>query len=243
MSWWQGRRNDLAGNGAAESPASAARGVSHNDTAVLGRQLWLPWTLAGLFAIAALVAGASRLRPPEHRTQVRFPFLPPANTSLGTMAVSPDGLSIAFTGTTHGTTQLWVRRLDSLTATSFPETDDAALPFWSPNSDAIGFFAAGKLWTVEVAGGTPQSIASAPNGRGGSWNRDGIIVFAPDVTGPLVRVAASGGSPEPVTTLGANERGHLWPEFLPDGGTFCTSPTASRANITICPWVIYPRVR
>ena len=214
--WWQGRRNDLAGNGASESPVSAAK----EATTTPWRQLWVPWTLAGLFAIAAVVAGAFPFPRPEHRSQVRFPFLPPANTSLGTMAVSPDGLSIAFTGTTHGTTQLWVRRLDSLTATSFPETDDAALPFWSPDADAIGFFAAGKLWTVEVAGGTPQSIASAPNGRGGTWNREGIIVFSPDVTGPLVRVAASGGSPEPVTTLGPNERGHLWPEFLPDGGHF-----------------------
>ena len=161
--WWQGRRNDLAGNGASESPASAAK----EATTTPWRQLWVPWTLAGLFAIAAVVAGAFPFPRPEHRSQVRFPFLPPANTSLGTMAVSPDGMSIAFTGTTHGTTQLWVRRLDSLTATSFPETDDAALPFWSPDADAIGFFAAGKLWTVEVAGGTPQSIASAPNGRGG----------------------------------------------------------------------------
>ena len=214
--WWQSRRNDLAGNGAAENRGGA---TSENRT-TFWRRLWVPWTLAGMCAIAALVAGALVFRKPVPRAQVRFSFLPPANTSLGTMAVSPDGRSIAFTGTTRDTTQLWIRRLDTLTATSVPETDGAALPFWSPNSDAIGFFAAGKLWIVAVTGGTPQSIASAPDGRGGTWNRDGIIVFAPDATGPLVSVAASGGSPEPVTTLGANERGHLWPEFLPDGRHF-----------------------
>jgi Tol biopolymer transport system component len=212
--WWKARRNDLAGNGAADSPASA-------PGEALWRQRWVPWTIAGLLAIVVVVAGTFAAKGREEKAQFRFPILPPANTSVGTMAVSPDGRHVAFSGTTDGgATRLWIQHLDSLTATSLPDTDDATLPFWSPDSDAIGFFAAGKLWTIDVAGGAPQSIADAPHGRGGTWNRDGIIVFAPDATGPLVSVAVAGGNPRPVTALGLNERGHLWPEFLPDGRRF-----------------------
>ncbi len=223
--WWQGRHNHLAGNGAAETVASDASEAVSSTSVIsrvpFGRPPWLPWTLAGVFAIAALAASAYSARPRGDSVQFRFPILPPDNTSVGTMAVSPDGRSVAFTGaTTDGITRLWVRRLDSLDATSIPETDGATLPFWSPDSDALGFFSAGKLWTIALGAETPQFVANAPYGRGGSWNRDGTIVFAPDVIGPLFSVPDSGGSPLPVTTLGANERGHLWPEFLPDGRHF-----------------------
>ena len=223
--WWQGRRNHLGGNGSAERLAlDASEAVRSSAIAArtpFRRQPWLPWTLAVVFAIAALVASVFSARTRNESAQFRFPILPPANTGVGTMSVSPDGRTVIFTGTTaDGTTRLWVRRLDSLTATSIPETDDATLPFWAPDSEAVGFFAAGKLWTIAVAGGPPQVVANAPSGRGGTWNRDGTIVFAPDRDGPLFSVPESGGSPLPVTALGANERGHLWPEFLPDGQHF-----------------------
>ncbi len=59
-------------------------------------------------------------------------------------------------------------------------------------------------------------------GVGGTWNRDGTIVFAPVPTSVLYRVAASGGKPVPVTKLDASrhETAHRYPRFLPDGRHF-----------------------
>lgn len=224
--WWQSRRNHLSDNATgADLPTDSSEGASTMPAIVpsvpVWLRLWLPWTLAGLFAMAALVLGVLFARQPNANPQFRFPIVPPDNTSVGTMALSPDGQSVAFTATTHsGATRLWIRPLDSLTATDIPDTEDATLPFWSPDSKALAFFATGKLWTIAVDGGAPQFIANAPSGRGGTWNRDGTIVFAADVMGALLSVPASGGSPRAVTTLQANERGHLWPEFLPDGQRF-----------------------
>ena len=160
------------------------------------------------------------------------------------MSVSPDGRSVAFTGTTpDGATRLWVRRLDSLTATSIPETDAATLPFWSPDSDALGFFSAGQLWTIALAGGTPQFVANAPYGRGGSWNRDGTIVFAPDVIGPLVQRAGLGRDPLYLLPRWAPMSGVTCGRNLsPTGGTSSISPTAWHLSITISPWATCPRI-
>ena len=54
-------------------------------------------------------------------------------------------------------------------------TEGASFPFWAPDADAIGFFAEGKLKRVDIAGGAPQALADAPNGRGGTWNPEGVI--------------------------------------------------------------------
>ena len=85
----------------------------------------------------------------------------------------------------------------------------------------MGFFAGGTLKRLDVGsggGGTPQTLAPAPSGRGGTWNADGVILFAPNV-GPLVRVPASGGAPVAVTTLD-RQPSHRFPSFLPDGRHF-----------------------
>ena len=75
-----------------------------------------------------------------------------------------------FTAHVDGRPKLLLRQLDSTTMQPIAGTDGAAFPFWSPDSRTIGFFAEGKLKRVEVAGGTPQVLADAPTGRGGTWN-------------------------------------------------------------------------
>ena len=110
--------------------------------------------------------------------------------------------------------------IDSLSARKLDDSEGASLPFWSPDSRRIGFFTRSKLKIIAAAGGRAETIADAPGGRGATWNESNVIVFAPDAGGPLYRVPATGGTPEPVTSLEANEYGHRMPAFLPDGQHF-----------------------
>lgn len=100
--------------------------------------------------------------------------------------VSPDGRHFAFISDDGGPTRLWVRPLDSLEAGPVPGTEGASFPFWSPDAKDIGFFAQGKLKRIALAGGPAQTLYdNAPTPRGGTWNRNGVIVFAPNINGGL----------------------------------------------------------
>ena len=99
-------------------------------------------------------------------------------------------------------------------------TDEAQYPFWSADSRSVGFFTSNRLSRIDIAGGAPQALASAPGGRGGTWNADGTIVFAQGISFWLVKVDASGGEVSDVTKLEAGQSGHRFPQFLPDGRQF-----------------------
>jgi len=97
-------------------------------------------------------------------------------------------------------------------------TDGATLPFWSPDNRFVAFFADQRLKKIDASGGPPQNLCEARLGRGGTWNRDGVILFAPTDLDPIHRVSANGGAPVPVTRLVADkEYSHRFPSFLPDG--------------------------
>ena len=115
-------------------------------------------------------------------------------------ALSADGRQLAFVAIFQGAPRLWVRRLDQVTAQPLAGTEGASYPFWAPDGRAIGFFANGKLKRIDLGSGGLQEVANARSGRGGTWNRDDVIVFASDV-GDLMRVMATGGTPVAVTTL------------------------------------------
>ena len=146
-------------------------------------------------------------------------------------AVSPDGRAIAFVArgaTAPGETWfLYVRPIDGVTPQRLPGTENAAQPFWSADSRWIGFVAGGKLKRVEASGGPPQEISEAAGFSGGTWNRDGTILFG-SAKG-LLRVASEGGKPEAVTTLDASESGHFWPHFLPDGRRYLYTAWSGQA--------------
>jgi Tol biopolymer transport system component len=113
-----------------------------------------------------------------------------------------------------------VRPFDAGNARPLAGTEGARYLFWKPDGSAIGFFANGKLKVVDVAGGVPQALTNALAARGGTWNQDGVIVFAPDTSSGLMRIAATGGTPVVVTHLAPGEGSHRWPQFLPDGRRF-----------------------
>jgi Tol biopolymer transport system component len=128
---------------------------------------------------------------------------------------------MAFVVTAGGVDKLWIRPLDSLNGKELPGTNDARYPFWSPDSRSLGFFAAGKINRIDVAGGLPVALCESSSARGGSWSSSGVILFSPNA-GPLQQVAASGGRPVPATRIDTarGENSHRWPHFLPDGRRF-----------------------
>ena len=201
-------------------PESAAREAERRmrtkDRALLAGGVLFAAALVAALILAVVHFGEA----PLQQRALRFSI--PAAEMTESLAVSPDGRYLVFDALTLGGWQLWVRRLDSLEAQALPGTEDALLPFWSPDSTYIGFFAQGKLKKISVAGGPAQTLCDAPNGRGGTWNREDIIVFAPSPNDVLHQVSAAGGVPLPVTTLDASEgRGsHRFPRFLPDGRHF-----------------------
>ncbi|HEY7699418.1 MAG TPA: protein kinase, partial [Vicinamibacteria bacterium] len=135
--------------------------------------------------------------------------------------LSPDGERLVFSARESADSQarLYARRLDELDASPLSGTDGASNPFFSPDGKWLAFFAHNKLMKVPVAGGVAVPLADAGQNRGGSWTDDGFIVFAPTDRSPLLRVHASGGTAEPITTLdpATREVTHRWPQVLPGG--------------------------
>ena len=122
----------------------------------------------------------------------RLEVVTPPTTDAFSFALSPDGRQLVFVANGEKGPQLWLRPLDQTTAQPLTSTDGASFPFWSPDARAVGFFADGKLKRIDLTGGAVQVLADAPVSRGGTWNAENVIVFAPSSTGALMRVAASG---------------------------------------------------
>jgi len=177
-------------------------------------------------AIAALFAGISSVRflkPPATAAEMRVDIATSPSYMPASMAISPDGQKIAYTAESEGHPQLWLRTLDSSEARPLPGTNQATFPFWSPDGRNIGFFADAKLKKIDIERTTVQVLANAVNARGGTWNKDDVIVFAPQSPGVLYRVPAAGGKPEPVTQIDQSQALymlHVFPEFLPDNDHF-----------------------
>ena len=141
----------------------------------------------------------------------------------GHSAISPDGAMIAFTGMDSlSQSRLWIRPMNSAEARSLAGTEEAQYPFWSPDSRSIGFFANGKLKTIDAAGGPVFTLADAPFGRGGAWSKNGEILFSPAVNDPdLYAVSSSGGTPRRVTSIESDGNvAPRFPSFLQDGNHF-----------------------
>jgi eukaryotic-like serine/threonine-protein kinase len=135
--------------------------------------------------------------------------------------LSPDGARLVFTGSRRtGGRMLWYQPLDSLEAKPLPGTENAVLPFWSPDSHSIAFYSEAdkKLKKVDISGGSALAVCAANNGSAsGAWLPDGTIIFFDG--GLLMRVPAAGGEPKPVfgRDVPSPKMAQLWPRALPDG--------------------------
>jgi Tol biopolymer transport system component len=177
---------------------------------VLGALLGAGALGAGLFSLGLIPIRAVAPGAPVVRFSISVP------EGAASPRISPDGRLLAFVEL-NGPRRIWVRPLDSLEARPLSGTEDAQEPFWSADSRFLGFFAKGKLKKVDVAGGPPMDLCDAPEGLGGAWSRDNVIVFAPRSAGRLQKLSAAGGSPVPVTSLDKEAQRHGSAVFLPDG--------------------------
>jgi Tol biopolymer transport system component len=161
-------------------------------------------------------------RPAADVRAVKLSILPPEKTSFAGIAVSPNGRWLAFTAATGGKVQLWVRALDATESKALGGTEGATLPFWSPDSRAIGFFASGKLKKIDAAGGVVSTLCDVGVSNGGTWSRDGVILFSRLGGVGISRVSASGGDVATVMRVDSRrqETDYANPFFLPDGRHF-----------------------
>jgi Tol biopolymer transport system component len=218
---WQTAR-DLASElkwiGESGSQAAALRGGTKKAAAWLA---WLPWVLCTALA-TSLLSGTMWWHYSKPAGQTMY-FSAPLPFEARDMAIAPNGHTVAVVGYRESVRKrvIWLYEVGTQEARSLAETEGGNFPFWSPDGKSLGFFADGKLKKLDISGGRVQTLCDAPSGRGGTWNKDGVILFTPSgqLTDGLHRIPASGGTPlrikRPDTIpAGTSQR---WPMFLPDG--------------------------
>jgi serine/threonine protein kinase len=209
---------------------TTAASVAVAETKKSAWRAQLPWIATGVFA---LIAAGTLLFTYLNRTTlttakpVRLSFNPPPNLSFNddhpdAAVISPDGQKIAFTATSEdGKRMLYVRNIDAPEATLLPGSENAIEPFWSPDSRSIAYGSNGKLKRSDLTGVNAQALCDSPRLIGGTWNKDGVIVFAPGYRMTLIQVPAQGGESKPVNMqIESNDLEHRSPYFLPDGRHF-----------------------
>ncbi len=201
----------------AEPPQSAAVAGRTRPRAIV------PLSVAAIvLALVAIGTAIWTRRPGPLAPSASWLEITTTPTGDPAVAISPDGSKIVFVGSSEGRSQLWLRSLDSPTARPLRGTERGTRPFWSPDSRSIGFFAAGRLKRMDIDGGSATTLtASNAVPLGGAWNRNGVILFASNPGGPISRMPERGGQSEAVTRVETPaQRGHWFPDFLPDGRHF-----------------------
>ena len=182
------------------------------------RWIGLAAILITLIALAIPVAWYFSQAPLPFAPAMRTSIVTPTTTDPFSFALSPDGRQLAFVASGGGPSRLWLRSMAATSAQPLAGTEGAASPFWSPDSRSVGFFADGGLKWLDIDGGTPHLLTTAVP-RGGTWNSDGVILFAQTTGSPVFRISAAGGEAVAVTKLD-QQGSHRWPTFLPDGRHF-----------------------
>jgi serine/threonine protein kinase len=203
----------------------AQRASSSSSAAQPGAQAHsrerIAWLVAAVLAVL-LIGLAAWWRGSRAPETISY-FDAPLSFEAQDVVIAPNGHTVVISG--HGESQrnnvLWIYEPGSQEAKPIPGTEGANFPFWSADGRSLGFFADGKLKRMDLAGGPVQALCDAPTGRGGTWNKDGVILFTPNglLGVGLYRIPASGGTPVQISSpdRSLNEDSHRWPFFLPDG--------------------------
>jgi Tol biopolymer transport system component len=198
------------------------------------RAALLSTVAAGVLLAALTVLSFIHFREqPSVQPTLRYTIALPENAQFHSFAVSPDGRYIALAAAVNGKRQLWLRALDALQFQPMPGTDDAELPFWSPDSRYIGFGAQDKLKKIAANGGPAQSLCDVTSLTGASWNREDTIVFSSGGANATIwRVPGAGGAPVNVTKTSDSATFSTYPTFLPDGRHFLYTAVGGSAEKT-----------
>jgi serine/threonine protein kinase/Tol biopolymer transport system component len=217
-----------AGPAAVTAPATATSSRG-------SRVAWWATLAVALAAIITLaVPAVTHLReaPPS---ELRLQIVTPPTLQADDFALSPDGRSVVYAALdpTDNVSRLYLRPLGQSDARPLPGTDRARLPFWSPDSRSVAYFAAEELYRIDVEGGLPQALSTASSPLGGAWNTDGTILFRRDSTSPLFRIPAAGGDAVAATRIeGVQQAAYGWPFFLPGGRRFLFTAVVSDPELT-----------
>ena len=174
----------------------------------------------GLLAIAAAVVFRPAVPPRPAPAEMRLEVSTPATTDPVSFAIAPDGEKIVFVASDGGAPRLWLRALKSTSARPLAGTEHASLPFWSPDSKSVGFFADGPVKRIDLDTGLVQRLAKGSVPSGATWNQDGVIILAGSIDSPLKAVSSDGADLGPLTVLAFGQTSHRGPQFLPDGRHF-----------------------
>jgi Tol biopolymer transport system component len=211
----------------------------------------IAWSLLAMALLVVVALARPYLHSSAPPSVVRFTIAPPEGAAFAPLAapiapfpaISPDGKLVAFLATLENNQpSIWIRNLESLDTRSVkgtaisgtPDPDAPMMPFWSPDSRSIGFFAEGKLKRVDLDGGSARIICDAPVNSGAAWGAEGTIVFGRRTDEGIYKVSANGGTPTQITKVDRDkgEISHANPTFLPDGRHFffwvrSTGPSSS----------------
>jgi Tol biopolymer transport system component len=215
------------------SPAPAAE----------AKRTLLPWAIAGALALVAMGASFAAWRAARSEFGPKDLPLMRLDADLGSDAlpgsvyaaafatISPDSTRLVYAARGPGGKQMLASRLlDKAEGSVMAGTENGSGPFFSPDSQWIGFFADGKLKKIASNGGAPIVVANISNARGAAWGEDGTIVAALTNTSGLSVISATGGTPEPLTQLRAGEATHRWPQMLPGGKAVLFTSSSNVSN-------------
>ena len=206
----------------------ARRLLAEGETAPVAattRPVWqrpMAWLVPALALVAAVALWKGPAPVEQVSARLSIP-LPPGQELTSYPAITADGKTIAYTAR-QGADEplLYLRDINAFDARAVPSSSGAKQPFFSPDGRWAAFHAQGQLLKVEVAGGTPIAVTAAAIGYGGMWNDDDTIVYTPTLGSGLMRVPATGGTPESLTKPDGAGKGyaHTYPERLPGSRDF-----------------------
>jgi predicted Ser/Thr protein kinase len=203
-----------------------------------------PWiAVAAILAVVAAALGFGlyrATRPAPLKPLIRLDVdlgadvaLPPASSGAGAVVLSPDGARLVYQS--GHPVKLFIRRLDQPKATELQGTEGAIGPFFSPDGQWVGFTVGRKLSKISVEGGAVVPLLDVPDAAGASWGEDGSILIGAQLKGGIMRISASGGSPETLAKLADGELALFSPQLLPGGKAvlFSAYPAPTADSVTI----------